>query len=428
MSLDEDMVTYGPKVARLKYVNETDPTVPIEPYVLVPIGADWRDYRGEINKLGDCLVRSTSNVEGRGRVGFSGLFKSVNFDGSEKSVQQVLDSAQSEEVQRYAQIHGVTEPIKLGVFFHKKSESTQNWSMVRHPHRPEIIFVMGRPVNVRSDVSHNYVFDENTGGLTRTDDWGAQVTHPDGLQHYHLDSPPVEQINEAITNYKKTEAMPGFQDGFTRLMEFGLHPFSAYQWTPFREKEVADWTLRGWALDDFVIYPLSFGITPSDGVPLNLVRGIFGGLDVQFAVGAMRKEFSHLPLDEATEKLAERMGLNQVELPYARYLAKHDTTFIRGAHVAEVFGEISNSLSDRRNSLFHICFSYGYYGEDLDLLFPDSRALVLHGGLEFLSHNRFRAMQHYDYAMSGDQEVVTLKTGDRLRLFSDGRKAIITED
>ena len=67
-----------------------------------------------------------------------------------------------------------------------------------------------------------------------------------------------------------------------------------------------------------------------------------------------------------------------------------------------------------------------YGGRDIDLVFPNAKVWVAHKGLQFLSHNWFRAMQTYDIALAG-HNLLCSKTGDKVRIYSDGVKGLVVE-
>ena len=67
-----------------------------------------------------------------------------------------------------------------------------------------------------------------------------------------------------------------------------------------------------------------------------------------------------------------------------------------------------------------------YYGRDIDLVFPNAKVWIASGGVQFLSHNWFRALQTYDIALV-DYGRVYGKTGDRIKILSDGYFGVALE-
>lgn len=419
MTLDEDIRKFGAKGAVLKYIHDTDPSIPIEPFVLVPVGVDWRDYNEQILELGDCLVRSSSPLEDGKRVSFAGLFYTTEFTG-ERSVNDVLDSVSDEDVLDYAKIHGIKGPIEMGLVFQRDSKSNNNWGILRHPHMPELLFIMGTPIPNPYRFSDNYVYNESTGKLQDVHDYSLSYAfgeRPKELPDY---------LAESIDVYKKIEAMPEFQTGYTYHMEFGTLPFSVYQFRPFRKKENADWNLDSIDFSDDVWNDSSlicFGITPPEGLELTLARALSTHEIAQGKfIDYYRSELSDLPHDEIVQKLMERWPLSEQERVYAEQVARIDpNTF--GANESEAFDTALSELNKRANKK-ETCLSqeamHFYYGRGADLVFPNAKVWIPEGGQQFLSHDWFRSMQHYDIVLVGLSP--HSKTGDKVRVYSDGVK------
>ncbi len=216
MSLAEDTQVYGRKPAVLNYIREHAPKIPIEPFVLVADGEDWQKRRAEIDALGRCLVRSASPVEG-GRYGFSGLMRSECFQ-NEMSVQWVVESFTSDFATRYAEIHGVATPIPVRYFFHKASSSQSQWTMLRHPHIDDAIFISGGRGPGSGNLALDFVFNQKTGKMYWVKDFGKNrpATEEDQL---------TDAFRNAVGAYEEIESLPEFRNGFTYAMEFGMFPF-----------------------------------------------------------------------------------------------------------------------------------------------------------------------------------------------------------
>jgi len=61
---------------------------------------------------------------------------------------------------------------------------------------------------------------------------------------------------------------------------------------------------------------------------------------------------------------------------------------------------------------------------NLDIIFPNAKALFGYcGGNKFLSHNFFRAYQHYNLVFVS--MLNRLHHGDRVRVYSDGEKGLV---
>jgi len=428
----ESIRKYGTKGATLKYIFERDEKVPIEPFILVPVGHDWRDYRNEIRELGECLVRSSSPLEDGKQLSFAGLFHTLPFSGSQ-SVDNVLESVDYDAVRRYAQIHGVNGPIMMGLVFQRNSDSGINWGMLRHPHIEELIFIQGRPLEglgSLASISYNFVYNEKTKKLHDLDFFTRHGLGKD--EGIDLEQ-GCSDLPNALETYKKLEDMPAFQTGFTYHMEFGSNPFSVYQFRPFRKKEQADWKLE--LSDDYEDgvdeLPLSFGITPSEGLELILVRALSTKENKKLI--EQRRNLKDLPKDIIVNRLMDlrKYGKKRIlgakEKPYAEEIADLDPD-IFGSIEEEAFDRALSKLNNNAN-IENTCLLqeqiHFYYGEDIDLVFPNAKVWVPEGALQFLSHNWFRAMQHYDIVITGFPRMYSYRTGGKVRVYSDGRKGKI---
>ncbi|MBI3334838.1 hypothetical protein HYZ97_05100, partial [Candidatus Pacearchaeota archaeon] len=99
MSLEQEVATYGAKGAVLNYIRSNAPEIPIQPFILVPVGQDWREHEREINRLDDSLVRSSSPLEDGQEMSFAGLFETTQFSG-QQSVDYVMASLTDENTLR----------------------------------------------------------------------------------------------------------------------------------------------------------------------------------------------------------------------------------------------------------------------------------------------------------------------------------------
>lgn len=425
MALCEDVARYGAKGASLKHIRDSDPSIPIEPFVLVPVGEDWRTYHDEIRKLGRSLVRSSSPVEDGERLSFAGLFATTPFLG-EGSVEDVLGSAWGEDALTYASHHGVTLFPEMGLVFHAESGSQWNWGMLRHPHRPEIVFIQGRPVCDTSRYSENLVLDERTGELQEVNMWAQSVNNPQRREPEQM----PDGILQALEAYRKIEALPGFRTGHTYHMEFGTHPFSVYQFRPFRKQEIAQWELdvkSAWQDDGMLNdYGLAFGITPPEGIELTVARA-FAVRDHEEHIERYRKLAAKgTPRDTIVKRLIRHWGLRKPAHPYAEEVAKIPVNSY-GCVEEEAFDRAlsrMNYVAQKDKTCIFQESMHFYYGRDIDLVFPNAKAWIGNMGLEFLSHNWFRAAQSYDIALIGGS--IYSKSGQKVRVYSDGVRGLVT--
>lgn len=425
MTLDEKIQKFGAKGAVLNYIRETDPSIPIEPFVLVPVGADWREYRSQITELGDCLVRSSSPAEDGKRVSFAGLFNTVKFSRDDDP-NYVLESVNDKDVLDYARIHGVNGPIEMGLIFHKNSKSDMNWGILRHPHIPELLFIMGTGKNIFGGTyTDDYIYNERMGILQEVFDYNLSKVY--GRERDTGELP--HNLAEAVDIYKKIELMPEFQTGYTYHMEFGTSPFSVYQFRPFRKKEVADWNL---ATEDGIIGPggsaICFGITPPEGLELTLVRALSAHEQSKFIDYSARSKLRDLSYDKIVERLMKKWPLSEQERVYAEQVAGLDPN-ISGSNEDEAFGKALSELNRRVKKEETYLFQedmHFYYGRDIDLVFPNAKVWAPYIGVQFLSHKWFRAMQHYDIVLAGSAEIYS-KTGDKVKVYSDGIKGKVVE-
>ena len=364
--LGRNIEKFGAKGAVLNYIHKTDQTIPIEPFILVPAGADWRDYFNEVKELGDnCLIRSSSPLEDGERTSFAGLFQTCSYDNFRKRdinglVQEILRSVRNKDVESYAKIHNIEKPISMALIFQKNSNSKMNWGMIRHPHKQNIIFIQGRDVG-DNYLSHDLWFNEETKKL-------CDLNFPEKEK-----TEAFTYLLDAISAYKKIEKLPAFQTGYAYHMEFGTSPLSIYQFRPFRKKETANWKLDKPPIENGSYFELCFGITPPEGIELKLVEF----------------DSRESPMEEIEKLLIEL-----------------------------------NKKSEKEK----ICLSqnsvHWYYGKDIDLIFPNAKVWVPDHALEFVSHDWFRAMQHYDIALTGNR-VWGKKIGDKVRVYSNGVEGVI---
>lgn len=423
MSLEADVLKYGAKGAVLDYIRSNAPQVPIEPFVLVPVGANWRDYESQIGSLGDCLVRSSSPLEDGQRLSFAGLFATEHFHG-QQSVDWVMESLTSEDTLQYAQIHDIKTPIQMGLVFQRDSKSSWNWGILRHPHQKNLLFVMGRPVPDRYRISEDFVYDERTGKLQDVQNFCQVKVHPHFRDAEFKDMP--EGIEKAIELYRIIESLPAFQTGFTYHMEFGTYPVSVYQFRPFRRKQQSTWNIDFSELerleeDNYVHkFGLSFGITDREGLDLTLARAL-SSHEHSKHIERYRKRHTGKPHDKIVRALLRGWDLSRPERVYAEEVARIDPE-VHGGVDSEAFDKAVQRINAQMNRDVTCLYQesmHFYYGRDIDLVFPNAKVWIASGGVQFLSHNWFRALQTYDVALV-DYGRVYGKTGDRIKVLSDG--------
>lgn len=272
----------------------------------------------------------------------------------------------NEDTLEYLKIHDIKEPVTMGLMFQRNSTASWNWSMLRHPHQENIIFISGRPVCDPYSYSENFILDEITGKLK---DVFYYSINEDREAEFPSD------IKYALEFYKKIESMSEFQNGFTYQMEFGTNPLSIYQFRPFRKIEKPSWKLE---IDNFGFsheYPIVFGITPKEGLELIIARVL------------SEKDLS--PIRDSLDKSVSKI----------------------------------NSIYDKERTIISQSNIHFYKGKDIDLIFPNAKAWIAEGAHQFLSHNLFRAMQYYNLVFIGLN--THDKTGDKVRVFSDGVNRVI---
>ena len=438
MSLESDVLKYGAKGAVLDYIRSHAPDIPIEPFVLVPVGEDWKKYEPQIKDLGDCLVRSSSPLEDGQEMSFAGLFWTNEFNG-QHSVDQVLESLSDKDTLRYAELHGVKTPIEMGLTFQKDSKSGWNWGMLRHPHQENLLFIMGRPVPDSYQISENFVYDEKTDKLQDVVNF-CQSRTSDFSKAEFKDMP--NGIEEAIEHYRRIESLPAFQTGFTYHMEFGTDPVTIYQFRPFRKKQQATWNIDFSDLekleDDYHIHTfgISFGITEPNGLDLTLARALSSYVNVNKKhIERYRKltsRLQHKPIshEKMVGQLLKRWKLSPLEKTYAEEVAKIDPDTCGAAADSEAFDRaverISAQMQKNETCLYQESMHF-YFGKDIDLVFPNAKVWIASGGLQFLSHNWFRALQTYGVALV-DYDSPYGKTGDKIKILSDGNFGVALEE
>jgi len=429
MSLESDVLKYGAKGATLDYIRSNAPNVPIEPFVLVPVGEDWKKYEPQIKDLGDSLVRSSSPLEDGQEMNFAGLFWTTDFNG-QYSVDQVLESLSDEDTLRYAELHGVKTPIEMGLTFQRDSKSSWNWGMLRHPHQENLLFIMGRPVPDRYQISKNFVFDEKTGKLQDVVNFCSSKVY-DHRDAEFEDMP--NGVEEAIEYYRRIERLPAFQTGFTYHMEFGTDPVTVYQFRPFRKKEQATWNIDFSELekleDDYNVstFGISFGITGPKGLDLTLARAL-SSHENRRHIERYRKKLVGKPHKRIVTALLKGWKLSKLERAYAEEVARIDPDTY-GGNESEAFDNalerINTQVKKDETCLYQESMHF-YHGRDIDLVFPNAKAWIASGGVQFLSHNWFRALQTYDVALV-DYGHPSGRTGDKIKILSDGNFGVAIE-
>ena len=426
MSLDVDILKYGAKGANLNYIKNNVSNVPIEPYVLVPVGENWKKYESEIKRLGDSWVRSSSPLEDGKKVSFAGLFATEWFDG-QKSVDSVLHSVNSENALKYAKIHGIKSPLEMGLVFHKDSDAEWNWGMARHPHKENLIFIMGRNKNNQRGFSNNYIYDENIGKLQYIDNFIESTL----LVNSNPEFENLEEgLEEALEVYRQAENLPEYKKtNFVYHMEFGTKPFSVYQFRPFKEKQKADWELsfdklnEEFGMENYLHeFSLSFGITGPEGIDLKTVQGLSPHYHMK-EIRSVGDELKNKSEEEVINNLSETWKLNSIERAYAEEIIKlpnnHDLAFDNALE------KISSQIQDDKNCLFQHNL-HAYFGKGADLVFPNAKVWIPFGGMDFLSHDWFRAVQEYDITLMGNNYLHG-RTGDQVKIFSDGVFGVAVE-
>jgi hypothetical protein len=428
MTLEDAVKIYGAKGAVLDYISTNAPDVPIEPFVLVPVGDDWKKYGSSIDDLGMCLVRSSSPLEDGKKLSFAGLFDTTHYYG-DYSVKQVLDSAADEDAIRYAHIHGVNTPLEMGLVFQRDSESGWNWGMIRHPHMDNLLLIMGRPVNQRY-YSEEYVYDEKAGTLEMLNYFCLSRTS-DLFKHEFVGM--SLQLEQAIEQYRQIESLPAFQTGYAYHMEFGTHPVSVYQFRPFRKKEHATWNIDLSSFKDAdctsYSFGLCFGITEKEGIDLTLARALSTHHNEEH-ISRYREILAGRPHTKIVEGLLKGWKLSRQERAYAEEVAKinpHSYGYEETDAFNRAIARINDTMKKEETCLFQENLHY-YTGKDIDLLFPNAKAWIASGGAEFISHNWFRAMQTYDICLASYTTDIG-RTGDKVKVYSDGMLgAVIVAD
>ena len=423
MSLEQDVAVYGRKGATLKYIISELPDAPIPPFALVAAQDDWRAHLAEIAALGHpCLVRSSSLVEDAAGASFAGLFETLGFHGA-TDVNDVLRSARNRDALTYAKARGIELPTTMGLIFQNINPSDYNWGLLRHPHMPHILFVQGRVTG--SDWSGNLVYDEQSGEFQNVVDWECAAAYGESRVRYRgLDGVRENELDDlrtAIAEYRRIEALPAFQTNHTYHMEFGTDPFAVYQFRPFREKILPSWTLD---FDDYASettwpskFGLAFGVTPKEGIELNVVRALALGERYQLIEKTRNAKEHQLDdlMDEWRLCAAERVYLTEM---------RKNTDWGLGRITDQALRWFKRRFEARQTLLFQGSIHF-YAGEDIDLVFPNARAWVGHMGLKFLSHKWFRLAQGHEIALMG--AAISGQTGDTVRVYCDGVRGAVVQ-
>jgi len=409
-----DVTKYGAKAVNLDYIKQSIPNAPILPYVLVGVDESWKAREKEILSLGEnILVRSSSPFEDGAEVSFAGLFDSVLASKSihstlEGAVERVKDSVNDSNTNRYAAIHGITEPLTMALVFQKRHPDNASWSMVRHPHLHNVMFISRQ---YKEDASSSWVYEQDKG-----------IAYPQEATEEEIKLKDISQdLERALDFYYSVESLPRYQMGYTYQMEFGVSPFSFFQFRPFRKKEEANWECSSTNISKGEKYQhFTFGITPKEGIELKTIRMIDFFSSPSLDQGLKGKK----DREEVLKIVREAMGLNTEEEIYAQTLFSQLKPGVVSSayHLHEAVEELHQRYSNESTAVLSGSL---HHHAQIDILFPSSKVWIPSyvGSSNFMAHNCFRAIQHYPISLMG--YLCRNKTGDKVRVFSDGINARI---
>lgn len=423
MLSNEEIQKYGGKVAILNHMGERIPSLSIPRYVVKSHGDPTKSLKSDFNAMRKpVIVRSSSPYE---YGDFEGIFDSVrdvdSFDGLERAVRTVEESAVSNRAKKYAKQNGFSIDGKMHVILQEQSPSIFNGAMMRHPNNPDIIFInylSGRGAN--SQDYHSYAHSES-GDADNLPDSGFFSKHQVSEQTARL----------LVEKYKQIEAETDISKDHSLFVEFGLEPFAVYQARPFKKFETADFEVPLESSDDNMESNFAFGITPPEGIVLPVVRS-FGvdsakGVIAYMANRSPKHSFgdAEMILQMNLEQLGFAMGLGAV-------------TDIRGfekmiAPKIEEWHQVAETQLEGQ----HYCLitsSAQRDPYDVDLTVPNMSALMIGGTYNFLVHNLMRlfkksevtigrsAIEHSDF-FKGLRSIE-----DKVRIISNGKNAIALKE
>ncbi|HYD03748.1 MAG TPA: hypothetical protein VEC16_05620 [Alphaproteobacteria bacterium] len=365
MSFEENIQLYGTKAAVLDYIKNSTPGIPIEPYILIPKGEPWKKYEDKIQSLGSSLVRSSSPIEGLKDKSFAGLLHTTDFYG-DSSVEEVMNSVNSDVIKKYMQIHDLSSPVEMIPFFQKKSQSDWNMGMMRHPHRDNLIFISGK----QAYRNKNVLYDEDSKKFYDANNYFSSLYTREESEEL-----PEKQIQQALEYYKHIESLEKFQTGYVYNMEFGTDPLSIYQFTSFKPKQKANWENKKESYSEYPKEKLStkklvFGITNPEGLELKVIT----------------KNYYDRVFEQNEKAIKEETCINEQDEERPFGLGTSTTT-------------------------------------NIDLVFPNAKAWLTYpraGG--FLAHEMFRPLQHYDISILN-----YMGEPKNIKIFSDGITATIID-
>ena len=218
------------------------------------------------------------------------------------------------------------------------------------------------------------------------------------------------------------EQLPAFQTGYVYHMEFGTSPLSIYQFRPFKKIEPPPFELD---IEEMDCYNLCFGITPAEGIELTVVRSLSAS-DEREHIEFCKNNLTTLPVDERMTELARHWNLPNSETQYIREIAEMDQSS-GGYADCEAFDRAKIQLSKLYGEnvlLFHRS-AHSNFGRPIDMVCPNAKVWVPEGGLQFLTHDWFRAIQHYPVSLLSYKNLNRI-TGDKVRVHSNGIHSIVT--
>lgn len=413
----------GGKGALVDHMHTELPKLPIPDYVLHAYDREFEYLARASDRLKKPqILRSSSPFEYEN---FEGIFDSVpniyDNDDLARAYLAIQESATSPRAQAYAQAHGIELTERIHFILQEQSPATYWGAMMRHPNDPNMILINYYDLRIDHGLVQKGRYNQkaflyNTS-TKRYQENHAIDRHGEGPTTNH----ERRDLEQAIGAFEEVETLPDITDDKVLVMEFGLNPFDLYQIRPFLKKETATFELPE-PTGDYIHFDMAFGVTPSEGVVIPVLKGI--GLGHADGYPEVLRTTHEDTLFEGSD-LTFGMDL---------YNANRINKWW------EIADKCLELLVERYTELSHE-FRNGYFllttdlrrdvaNYDLDLVAPHMQGLAFDTGKHFLVHGVQRAMKQAGVSVITESVLnrtlyKKLCSGNMVRFTSNGRGAIL---
>ena len=417
MIQQSEIEKYGDKAAILNHILEHLPEAPILPYKTIDARIEQDNVLDIVyGKIPEPWIVRSSSPYSFGN--FEGLFRSVpnvdDFD-LESALHKIKESAESEDVLRYAEQHGIDnyKPGHVHFIIQQQSRSIKKGGILRHPNNPDALLMIHYEGEGRFEQTNYKRILHSENGLTKIKEWSA---------------PSTSEELQAINWFKKIEQETNIYDG-SIIMEFGMHPFSIYEIKPFKPFSTVDFDVPEIDDKDGVKTDLCFGTTPEEGIVMPVVKTV-GFLDAGLLYDM--SDF-HTPgniyyalAPEFATKLCNAAALKRAGM------------ITEGQQIAEIIKatKYHNLRRDEEMNGPYAFITTNAAQEEysLDLTIPNVHTVLSGNARHFFGHDVLRTIKQAPVFMNEQYLGVTKfmhnlnQNTDQVRVISNGKNAILYKE